>query len=286
MKRDEDEPILLRPDGGQFDFHEGPAFAANYLRTYYEQPPTADETAVTSFLAEELHARPVRGTFVELGCGPTVHHVFPFAPYADTVHMADYLEDNLDQVRLWRAGGEGAHDWTSYVRLALEFEDGAVGEEEVRQRASLTRGKIAKIFSCDLKEDTPVELVGAYDAVGCFYCIEEIGISLAEWRRVLGHAVAYLKPGGTFYMAALGGMSTYFVVGASGERLEYPCANLSEADVSAALEELGFSPQDIRLKTTRIAEPDCEVTATILAAARMTSGDQEVTPTSSPVADH
>ena len=38
---------------GTFDFKQGPAFAGSYLDTYYRQPPTADETAVSAFLVRE-----------------------------------------------------------------------------------------------------------------------------------------------------------------------------------------------------------------------------------------
>ena len=61
----------LQAKDGVFDFKDGPSFALSYLRTYYMQPVTADETAVWEFLADDFGKKPPRGRFIELGCGPT-----------------------------------------------------------------------------------------------------------------------------------------------------------------------------------------------------------------------
>lgn len=38
---------------------------------------------------------------IDIGCGPTVHHAFPLAPFIREIHLADYLPANLAEVRLW-----------------------------------------------------------------------------------------------------------------------------------------------------------------------------------------
>jgi hypothetical protein len=267
MSAPEPRIVSLQPRGGTFDFRDGPAFAAAYLDTYYRQPPTADETVVSKFLVEEFARRPPAGRFIELGCGPTVHHVFPFVPHVDEIHLADYLEDNLGEVRLWTSASPKAHDWSQYVGMTLRHERRPVGPEAVAERERLARAKITRLLACDLKEATPAERRACYDAVGCFYCAEEIGISPAEWRRVVANVAEYLRPGGTLYMAALAGMKSYTVRDRAGTRFEYPCAFLEPAGVGAALEELGFPRGTLRLESADIEHPDCGVTATLVVAA-------------------
>ena len=101
---------LLVPTG-LFDFREVANFPRDYLATYYCQPPTADEQMVLAFLAEHFPKIASQPCAIEIGCGPTVHHVLPLAPYVSAIHMADYLPENLDEVRRWRDREPGAHGW-------------------------------------------------------------------------------------------------------------------------------------------------------------------------------
>lgn len=261
----------LQPTDGTFDFKDGPEFARSYLKTYYAQPPTEDEVSVFEFLVEDFRDHPPTGTLLELGCGPTIHHALPFAPHVSELHLADYLEENLEQVRLWKGGAPSAHDWSAYGHLALTLEGKDASNASVRQRMDMVRSKLTRTLTCDLKADTPSSEQAQYDGVGCFYCAEEIGISLDEWRKVVARAVAYLKPGGTFYMAALAGMDGYEVTDTTGASVMYPCANVHESDVSACLESLGFATSDMRLRSSSIEHPDCGVTATVLVAATLPS---------------
>ncbi len=250
----------LRPDAGTFDFREGPPFAVSYLRTYYNQPPTADETAVWRFLMKAFREHPPRGRFLELGCGPTVHHILPFAPHVDEIRMSDYLEENLEQVRLWKAGAPEAHDWSAYTSFTLECEGVDPTPEAIAEREALARGKLDAIFPCNLMQDVPAEHREAYDAVGAFYCVEEIGISVEEWRRVLERATDHVRPGGTFYMSALAGMTSYDVMG-----VDYPCACIRHEDVRRAFDELGFG--SVSIESSEIETPDCGVTGSLNVAA-------------------
>jgi len=259
--------VKIAPKDGTLDFKDTPAFAVSYLKTYYHQPPTADETAVSKFLIEEFKTRPPQGRFLELGCGPTIHHIFPFARFVDEIHMADYLDDNLEQVRLWKEQAPGAHDWGTYAGLNLRFLDGKEDPNEINLLQKISRSKIASVFTCDLKQSTPDKYKGKFDAVGCFYCAEEIGITNAEWRKVIARVVDYIAPGGTLYMAALASMNHYQVVQPSGITLDYPCAYITEEVVNSALKDLGFSNDNIRLKTNEIDHPDCGLTGTLILAA-------------------
>jgi hypothetical protein len=94
----------LPADTGLFDFRSVANFPRDYLATYYCQPPTADEQMVLAFLAQHYPKLESQPCAIEIGCGPTVHHVLPLAPFVSEIHMADYLPGNLRQVRRWRDG--------------------------------------------------------------------------------------------------------------------------------------------------------------------------------------
>lgn len=264
---DSENVITLEPTAGTFDFKDAPSFALPYLSTYYKQPPTADETAVSLFLMEQFRLKAPKGRFIELGCGPTIHHIFPFAPHVSEIHMADYLEENLEQVRLWRGAAQGAHEWSQYAAMTLRHEGQEDSPQNVAQREDLARKKITRVMRCDLKNETPAEFRGQYDALGCFYCAEEIGISIEEWQKVLARVADFLRPGGILYMSALAGMKTYQVRDSAGTMVEYPCACVNEEEVLKALPKVGFVSNSINIKTSNIDHPDCGVTATLLVAA-------------------
>ena len=78
-----------------------------YLADYYlEVQP--DEHATMRFLSEASALVGDVPVLLEFGCGPTVHHLLPFAVRADEIHVADFLERNLDAVRRWVDGSPEA----------------------------------------------------------------------------------------------------------------------------------------------------------------------------------
>ena len=93
--------------GCTFDYCEVRGFAPAYLHTYYVGDPPTDEQLLSRFLAATAGLLPRSGRFLELGCGPTVHHAIAVAPFVHELHLRDYLEENLDAVRAWQRGARG-----------------------------------------------------------------------------------------------------------------------------------------------------------------------------------
>lgn len=259
------EPTL--PASGLFDFRRTRGFARAYLHTYYAGPPQIDERLLSRFLVREA-ARLPRGRFLEIGCGPTVHHVLPIAPHVAEVHMVDYLDDNLSEVRAWRDGVATAHDWRRFTRLSLQDAGLPYDEVAVRRREALVRARIVRVDRCNLMAATPPGECARYDAVGCFYCAEEVGVTTSAWAEVVGRVAAHVAPGGTLLMAALAGMSSYVVTDPDGVSSELPCAPISDTDVRALLPTLGFPLVKARIESHAIELPDVGVTATLMVAAR------------------
>ena len=249
-----------------FDFRATHGFARAYLHTYYSGPPPLDEQVVSRFLVRQ--ARRLRGgAFVEIGCGPTIHHALPIVTHVDAIHLLDYLPENRHELELWRRAAPTAHAWEAFTKMSLTDAGVEPTPAAVAAREALLRARIARVGACNLLQPTPAADVGAFAAVGCFYCAEEVGISKAAWAEVMARVAAYVSPGGTLFVAALAGMDTYRVEDALGHATELPCANIAADDLRALLPELGFPLAAACIEQHDIPHPDVGVTGTILVAA-------------------
>ena len=259
---------VLTADSGIFDFNVVSNFSQNYLATYYRQPPTTDERAVLSFLTRQYRRIAALPCAIEIGCGPTVHHMLPIAPYVSEIHMADYLPDNLEQVRLWRDSAPNAHAWRHYTSLVLHLEGQAATLGEVAQREAETRHKITTLLRCDLKRDSPLGAERQYAAVCCFYVAENIGIAREEWTRVMSRVAALTAPGGLLFLSALRETDFYVVKSPDGRLQRYPSARLTEGDFQELLPMLGFSRRHTIIESTSLTGQENEgVSGVILVAA-------------------
>lgn len=250
-----------------FDYRQTRDFARTYLRTYYAGEPTADEQALSRFLTAEAPRLPP-GRFLELGCGPTVHHLLPLAPHVAELHVRDYLDENLDEVRTWRDAAPEAHDWRRFTRAALRDAGLPADDAAVAARERLVRQRLVGVEPCDLLRDVPARDRGAFAAVGCFYCAEEVGVTLRGWRLVMRRVADHVAPGGTLLLAALASMSSYAMVRSDGRVDHLPCARIDAEDLRALLPELGFSPTATRIERCVLPAPDVGVTAILMVAAQ------------------
>jgi hypothetical protein len=259
---------VLTAETGVFDFNVVSNFSQNYLATYYRQPPTTDERAVLSFLTKEYPRITSQPCAIEIGCGPTVHHVLPIAPYVSEIHMADYLPDNLEQVRLWRDNAHSAHAWRHYTSMILRLEGKNVTHAEVARRETETRRKITRLLHCDLKSERPLSAPRQYQAVGCFYVVENIGIAKDEWVRMMRRIAELTAPGGLLFLSALRETNYYVVRSPDGTLHRFPSACLTERDFQELLPTLGFNERHTVIESMRLTGQEDEgVTGVILVAA-------------------
>jgi len=247
-----------------FDFRSTSAFTARYLDTFYrDRPPTNDEKAVLRFLVRHLRDLPAGQIVVEVGCGPTVHHAFPFAPYVTAIHMADYLPENLAEIDRWRNDAAGAMNWSQYSRLVQELEGRPASDDAVQRRETEVRTRIERLMHCDLQRELIFGEPMTYPIVGAFYCTEEVGISIAAWERVMANLARVVAPGGHLYLACLRDTESYLV----GDTM-YPCARISEGDVTRVLAALDFDMTQTVVEASAVAEQEQEgVVGVVLAAA-------------------
>ncbi len=98
--------------------------AQDYFKTYYSEVVLPDEQVVLAYQIETLkRIEHPFGRGLEYGCGPTLHRAIAAARYAFRIDMADWLPDNLTQVREWVNSTSANCDWNRFTDYILTCEN-------------------------------------------------------------------------------------------------------------------------------------------------------------------
>ena len=192
----------------------------DYLRDYY-RAVEPDEVATIRFFVRQV-ARAARGRpILYFGSGPTLHHVFLAAPVASELHLGDYLDANLAEIRRWLGGDPAAHDWRPFVRYTLTCEGiAAPTDHDIRAREDLTRTRVTRLLHVDGRRSSTEP---RYATVVSAYCADSATNSPAEWAVFMGHVLDRVEPGGLLLTAMLRRSHGYHVGGAI-----FPSADVDE----------------------------------------------------------
>lgn len=255
--------ILPESSDGVYERHWN---ARAYLRQYYSTAITGDEAANTRFAARELRALGRQfANALEFGCGPTVHHAAPFAPYVRHFTLSDYLPENLAEVRRWLAGEPEAFDWNTWLTGMLALEeaesagannaalaagaDRAATHSALAARTALMRRIIASLKPGDIRLRHPLADGTDYDLVASYYCLECVGLGRAMWAECLANLCRMVRPGGVLFLGALRRARFYHVF----DR-EFSVSLIDEHDFAAELPRLGFPASGLRIEVAPVPE--------------------------------
>ncbi len=219
--------------------------AGRYLAEYYSRIE-ADEAATLAFITKACARIATPGRALVFGSGPTVHHLLPLAPHVREIHVADYLESNLDHVRRWLRRDPRAHDWRAFGRHVLACEGvHSPSEQQISQRERLVRTRVTRCLRGDAGLTWPLSTPagGRYDVVVSCYCAESATGDPAIWRHYVRNILRLLVPGGLFITAALRRCRAYRV----GQQ-RFACANIDEHDLAAVLYESGVTPAQLQVE--------------------------------------
>lgn len=255
----------LSRDGRDPQF--GDTWCANtYLDDYYREVQS-DEQVTMRFLASAAARLPAPRLLLDFGCGPTVHHLFPFATRAAEIHVADYLSTNLEAVRRWVRRERRAHDWTEFARYALREDLRREPTEfEIEDRLHTTRRRIVRTIAADARSSRPLGAAvpaDGYPAVLCCFCPDSITSDRAEWRTCMLNIAGLVARGGWLVVTALHAATSYRV-----GRARFPSPAITAHDVADVLQAGGFAADKTTIETARVADPSAHgFDAVILAAA-------------------
>ncbi len=216
------------------------------VRKYVVQKDAAAETMrIMMFL--DLTCAPLvvatfgegEATLLELGGGPTLYQLMNIMNEVKEIHFTDFVEDNLNEVRLWKDNDPRAYDWNQFLEAALMLrkDSAKVTSEEVKVSEEELRNKITHIGHCDIfKPDLGVEREN-YDIISTHFVAESATSSRTEWQKALGNIHRKLAPKGLLIMSALrGAKGSYKVL-----EKEFPAVELYEDDMEKGLQAAGFS---------------------------------------------
>lgn len=220
-----------------------------YLADYYSEIQP-DELETIKFLVERFAQITGSPKMVEVGTGPTMHHIFPAVPHVSSVVMSDYLPGNLATVEKWLKGMDGRHNWYPFVEYTLQCEGLLeASKTAVLERKRLTRQKVRGTMLVDVSKANPlgVENRGEWPLVLSCYCADSATDNQAVWESYMRNIASLVTPGGILITAALRKTSNYRV----GER-HFPSANIDEADLARVL-RLDFNHRSIMIDVRDVA---------------------------------
>jgi hypothetical protein len=240
------------------------AFSARTYNDSYFSTVMQDERLLLEWLATSAAShlrnvpRPGRRSLLDVGSGPTVHHMLSLCREVDDIVVSDYLAENLVEIQSWLDGDVHAHDWTPFTRGILAAEGTTPTRSRVCERESLLRSRVKKLASIDLKSPRPLCPAMPYgasieqplfDVVTSFYCADSATASVEEFHSMIANMATLITPGGSFLGSFLGGCLAYSV----GTRW-LPSANLDVDDITSALRRSGLIVNEL----TCFQTPDLE----------------------------
>ena len=257
------EPRVIHetyPTATKFNLHFDPK---KYLFEMFSAPDDEDRFGLT-FMARVLKSLPDDLFVHEFGGGPTLYSVAALAPKAREIHFSDVVDASLHEVDLWLKNHEGAHNWDSYLALALEAEGQTVSETRIKERAELIRSRVSQLMRCDAQSTSPIGMQDMqYDLVTAHHCTDVAATTVEEWIQVLKNVTKIVHPGGWLMLSVTTGARTYQV----GDVI-FQCVSLSPEDIRVGFHLAGYQANSIILETYEL-EGSQEYSGIVMAIAQL-----------------
>lgn len=216
----------------------------HYLKTYYSKIGS-ENLSLLEFFSKAYQGVKKGSMMLEFGGGPTVYPLITAASKVKTIHFADYLDKNLDEVKLWKNSSMDAFSWQKFFKKALYLEGNKkVSKKQVVLRKNLVRRKITKFLHCDAFKNDPLgkKYRNYYDIINTNFVTESITDKKEIWENLIVNICSMLKKDGIFIMTAIKD-ARYYHVG----RRAFPSVRITEEDMIKVLIKLGFKETDFFL---------------------------------------
>ena len=222
-----------------------------YLKYYYSSDHIAghiedDDVPIFEHLISFLkRANRTFSKAIDFGCGPTPHHIFPVVSYAEELHFADYVPENLQEIKNWLEDKSNAHNWDLIIKDILKMEGlNPVSSQEVEKRKKLVREKVTNLKLGDLRNSHPLSDGSVYDLVLSFYCADAATNSKEEWQQYMNNLFNLVQSEGMIFIVSLDSAEEYYV-----EEKIFPNANVTKDDLHLVLTNNSkFDPQSIEIE--------------------------------------
>ena len=240
-----------RADTTDYNTAVKPDFARRYLDTYFRSIDM-DERKICTFLAEEYAKLVGRPEMIDIGCGPCIQHVLSATPYVSSIQLADFLDDNLAELRKWIQSQNSAFDWTHFTEFILQLENVDSSAEAISRRESTLRDKIVNIRHANVLNESVLGEDNQFGAVGFFYCAEAAANTKPEWQNTITNVARLVEPGGRMFMASCRNTDYYTVKTDHGEDEVIQTVNVNEEDFAELLPRIEFSLDRSRIEVVNV----------------------------------
>jgi SAM-dependent methyltransferase len=239
-----------------------------YLDEYYADVGP-ENVALLRFFSRAFRGLSADSVLMDLGSGPTIYSLISAAALVREIHVCDYLDANLEEVRAWLRGDRSAWDWTEFVATALRLESGADAlPPRVGKREGAIRKCVTRVIRCDISRLMPLgEPVRTYDVVVTNFCAESITDDKEAWQGYLRNIGSVLRPGGRLVITALKGATSYSV----GTRL-FPAVSVTDEDLWRALIDTDFVSESVSVESVPADRPHRKYQGILLALATKRAG--------------
>lgn len=227
--------------------------AKEYLNTYFSKLGQ-DSLESLKFIVDELKKlKPkTKISILDFGAGPTIFTGIAAAPYASTIHLCDYLESNLIEIRKWILSEEDSFDWSHCIKHILQLEGNPHDQKAIAERSLLLKKKTGNIFRSDASLNWPLysNNTNRYSIVISNFCADSATSSKEVWRAYMINILNLVEYGGQVIINALHNCKYY----KSGNKI-FPSANVNEQDLKDILVQNGFDKRNLILEVRLV--PDC-----------------------------
>ena len=221
-----------------------------YLEDYYSGI-MSDEQYCLEFLVDALRKVQDVDVALDFGSGPIISHVLPLANKAKEIHLSEYVESNLVELKKWLSADPSAYNWRLFTQTVLELERGIEPTaSESHQRENAIREKVTQVMLGDVRNTNPLGegKRNSYPLVTAHYCAEGVSLSKDEWYMYMGNIMSMVQTGGTLITSACGSGNYYRV----GENC-FPSTEITPQDVLSCFLDNGFVNLDLRIRDL----PEC-----------------------------
>lgn len=247
-----DTIIFMRNKEGYYEKNRNSNFARAYLDTYFGSVDP-DEQIIMDFLAKEYKKIKGQPQMLDLGTGPCIHHVLPAVPYVSGIVMADYLADNLSELKKWKNGFKNAHNWNPFTKLILKLEGLKPNKKNLAERERALREKIEKITYANVLKNNPINSNKKFPVIGFFYCAETAANNKREWTLILSRVGKMVSSKGMLVMCSVENASFYIIHDSlKGER-RIPCVRINKNDFLRVLPKMGFDLNNTVIKSRKVS---------------------------------
>ncbi|XP_075047812.1 nicotinamide N-methyltransferase-like [Mixophyes fleayi] len=219
-----------------------------YLDMYYSTNPKTQEfdediMLVLRFLVNVFSSDRVKGkSLIDIGAGPTIHHIIPACENFEEIYLTDYFQDNLLQIEKWLKESNDAFDWSPFLRYVCDLQNNRSTPEG---KADMIRRKVS-LMKCDVSQTNPLQpnslpLTNCVITAGCLISASK---NIKEFKTALKNVVSLIKPEGYLILCDYFGASYYMV----GEA-KLPVLSLDENILKEAVAESGCEIEEFKMST-------------------------------------